>query len=92
MILAAIRRLPNAEAILARVPPESIATLEHCHGTSWVPARPYDELAEALLAEVGLPGMSSFFESQASRWSDSKLLGQIFKAGNASSASPPSVS
>lgn len=81
MILAAIRELPNAEAILARVPPESLATLENCYGSSWVPAQPYDDLAEALLAEVGLPGLRSFFEGQASSWSESKLLGPIFKAG-----------
>lgn len=81
MIVAAVRELPNAQKILARVPPESLAALEDCYGSSWVPARPYDDVAEALLAEVGQAGICRFFEGQATSWSESKLLGPIFKAG-----------
>ncbi len=80
MTLRRVRRLPEAEDVLALVDPQDIEAIDDGRSLTWMDYDPFGRLMDALLQVLGREAFTEFFASQMSGWSESKLFGPLFSS------------
>ncbi len=77
MTLGRIRKLSEAQEVLALVDPRSIGAIDHGRNLTWIDCDPFGHLTDALLHVLGPEAFIDFFASQMSGWSESRLFGPL---------------
>ena len=80
MTLRMVRALPDAESILARVPPNDIEAMEGQKSLTWIRAQPLDTLNRAIRAELGREGYIDFWTQHRDQWLQTSIFRPLMQA------------